>query len=270
MNRYVVVTGTDTGVGKTVATAALAVRLRRAGHRVHIRKPAQTGLVADTDPRRSALEASYTDVVTQGDAEIAGRLSGAPASTAVSLTLPMAPGAAAEHEGVDLPTPRDHAEAIVALARRLTEEAGMGEATSGAAAVGPGRPEPSAHGDSVILVEGAGGLLVDLGGGGTLADIAAELADLDPAAGLAVIVVVRSGLGTLNHTALTCEALRTRGLPVSGIVLGAWPGDPAPVEVDNRRRLGECGPVIGAVPDGAGGLDPEAFAAAAPDWTTFD
>ncbi|MBR7503731.1 AAA family ATPase, partial [Mycobacterium tuberculosis] len=54
MNRYVVVTGTDTGVGKTVATAALAVRLRRAGHRVHIRKPAQTGLVADTDPRRSA------------------------------------------------------------------------------------------------------------------------------------------------------------------------------------------------------------------------
>ncbi len=119
-------------------------------------------------------------------------------------------------------------------------------------------------GDSVILVEGAGGLLVDLGGGGTLADIAAELADLDPAAGLAVIVVVRTGLGTLNHTALTCEAPRTRGLPVSGIVLGSWPGNPTPVEVDNRRRLGEYGPVIGAVSDGAGTLDPEAFAAAAP------
>ena len=270
MNRYVVVTGTDTGVGKTVATAALAVRLRRAGHRVHLRKPAQTGLVAATDPRRSSLEASYTDVVTCGDAEIAARLSGAPSSTAVTLTLPMAPAAAAEHEGVVLPTPRDHAEAIVSLAHRMTEEAGVGEAASGAAAVGPGRPGPSAHWDSVILVEGAGGLLVDLGGGGTLADIAAELADLDPASGLAVIVVVRSGLGTLNHTALTCEALRTRGLPVRGIVLGSWPGNPTPVEVDNRRRLGEYGPVIGAVSDGAGTLDPEAFAAAAPAWTAFD
>ncbi|QZE27063.1 AAA family ATPase [Brevibacterium casei] len=142
MNRYVVVTGTDTGVGKTVATAALAVRLRRAGHRVHIRKPAQTGLVAATDPRRSSLEASYTDVVTCGDAEIAARLSGAPSSTAVTLTLPMAPAAAAEHEGVVLPTPRDHAEAIVSLAHRMTEEAGVGRPRQGRLPSGPDGPGP--------------------------------------------------------------------------------------------------------------------------------
>ena len=83
------------------------------------------------------------------------------------------------------------------------------------------------------------------------------------------VIVSRAGLGTLNHTALTCEALRARGLPIGGIVLGSWPTDPAPVAVDNRRRLGDSAPVLGAVPAGAGQLRPAAFRAAAGSWTSL-
>lgn len=70
-----------------------------------------------------------------------------------------------------------------------------------------------------VVVEGAGGLLVPLTAEETYADLAAALA-------LPALVVARAGLGTVNHTALTVEALRRRGLAVAGIVLNrAAPDD---------------------------------------------
>lgn len=63
-----------------------------------------------------------------------------------------------------------------------------------------------------VLVEGAGGLLVPLTERETYADLAVALA-------LPVLIVARAGLGTVNHTALTVEALRRRGLAVAAIVL---------------------------------------------------
>lgn len=63
-----------------------------------------------------------------------------------------------------------------------------------------------------VLVEGAGGLLVPLTEQETYADLAVAL-------GLSVLVVARAGLGTVNHTALTVEALRARGLVLAAIVL---------------------------------------------------
>jgi dethiobiotin synthetase len=65
---------------------------------------------------------------------------------------------------------------------------------------------------AALLVEGAGGLLVPLTARHTFADLAVAL-------GLPVLVVARAGLGTVNHTALTVEALRARGLAVAGVVL---------------------------------------------------
>jgi dethiobiotin synthetase len=65
---------------------------------------------------------------------------------------------------------------------------------------------------AALLVEGAGGLLTPLTERETYADLAVAL-------GLPVLVVARAGLGTVNHTALTCEALRSRGLAVHGVVL---------------------------------------------------
>ncbi len=111
----------------------------------------------------------------------------------------------------------------------------------------------------LVLVEGAGGLLVRLDdGGGTLADVAAALA-------APVLVVATAGLGTLNHTALTVEALRHRGLGCVGVVVGAWPRDP---DLAARCNVGDLPAVtgvalVGAVPEGAGALAPADFAAVA-------
>ena len=65
---------------------------------------------------------------------------------------------------------------------------------------------------AAVVVEGAGGLLVPLTDRDTYADLATRL-------GLPALVVARAGLGTVNHTALTCEALRARGVRLAGIVL---------------------------------------------------
>jgi dethiobiotin synthetase len=75
-----------------------------------------------------------------------------------------------------------------------------------------------------LVVEGAGGLLVPLTPRETYADLAVAL-------GLPVLLVARAGLGTVNHTALTAEALRARGLALAGVILnrsapGADPSEP--------------------------------------------
>ena len=180
-----VVTGTDTGVGKTVATAALACHARLAGLDVAVCKPVQTG-AADGDD----------DL-----AEVA-RLSGV--SELVSgwrYPEPLAPVAAAERAGMALPTRAE----LVALIRGMDE---------------PGR---------LTVVEGAGGLLVELGAEGvTLRDLAVDLS-------APVLVVVKPGLGTLNHAALTLEALASHDVSCAGLVIGAWPGEPGVAE-DGQSR----------------------------------
>ena len=83
----------------------------------------------------------------------------------------------------------------------------------------------------LVLVEGAGGLLVRYDpAGGTIADLAAML-------GAPVLVVTTAGLGTLNHTALTLEALRARQLTTAGVVIGSWPAEPGLAERANRTDL---------------------------------
>jgi dethiobiotin synthetase len=113
-----------------------------------------------------------------------------------------------------------------------------------------------------VLVEGAGGLLVRLDtSGGTLLDLAAELTtDLD----VRVLVVVRAGLGTLNHTELTVAALRARGLDPAGLVIGSWPVEPGLAEECNRDDLPRVTgvPLVGMLPAGAGSLAAAQFRAA--------
>jgi dethiobiotin synthetase len=110
----------------------------------------------------------------------------------------------------------------------------------------------------LVLVEGAGGLLVRMTDDGTLADVAALLA-------APVLVVAAAGLGTLNATELTVEALRRRGLTCWGTVVGAWPAEPDLAARCNLRDLPATSgvPLLGALPDGAGALDPARFAAVA-------
>ncbi|MDO5627890.1 MAG: dethiobiotin synthase [Mobilicoccus sp.] len=175
-----------------------------------------------------------------GDADVVARLTRVPTHEFVRLPHPLAPAAAARVVGVRLPGVAEHAERVVELARGDVD---------------------------VVVLEGAGGLLVQVDSdGGTLADLVRHV----QAAGVdvEVVVVADPALGTLNLCALTQEALDSRGLACAGYVFGAWPTTPSLVEEQNAldvpavtgRRL------LGRVPAGAGRLDPATFAAAAPTW----
>ena len=96
--------------------------------------------------------------------------------------------------------------------------------------------------------------------GGTIADLAVAL-DAE------VLVVVAAGLGTLNATALTCNAVRDRGLRCLGVVIGAWPDEPDLAATANLADLPSYAgaPLLGALPDGIGGLGPPEFLAIAKD-----
>ncbi|GAA2894604.1 dethiobiotin synthase [Pseudonocardia halophobica] len=130
--------------------------------------------------------------------------------------------------------------------------AGLPPVTPGAA-VDAARDLAGDH--DVVLVEGAGGLLVRFTPDGTLADIAAKL-------GAPVLVVAAAGLGTLNHTALTTEALAHRGLACAGVVVGSWPAEP---DLAARCNLADLPavtgvPLLGALPERSGALRPAEFA----------
>ena len=107
----------------------------------------------------------------------------------------------------------------------------------------------------LLLLEGAGGLLVRLDGeDSTIADLARALsAD--------VLVVAAAGLGTLNATALTAEALRRRDISCLGVVVGSWPVEPGTAELTNLTDLPAyaAAPLLGVIPAGAGSLPPETF-----------
>ena len=110
----------------------------------------------------------------------------------------------------------------------------------------------------LILVEGAGGLLVPMGPGWTMADFAEKT-------GAPAIVVARAGLGTLSDTALTLEALERRGI-AGYVVIGAWPAEPELVHYTNLDDM--PGQLHGVLPEGAGGLEPGVFRRSAPGWLT--
>jgi dethiobiotin synthetase len=215
----VVVTGTGTEVGKTVATAAVAAASLARGLSVAVLKPAQTG-VAEGEP---------------GDAAEVARLAGP--VTAVELTRypePLAPATAARRSGLKPVTPSDIAEAAAKLS--------------------------AVH--DVVLVEGAGGLLVRYDEeGSTLAEAAVLLH-----AGM--LLVAPAGLGTLNAAALTAEAMRARKLSCLGVIIGSWRGNPDLAERCNVADLPVAAgaPLLGALPQSAAALSPAAFRTAAPEW----
>jgi len=217
--RVVIVTGTSTGVGKTVATAALAAT---SGGSVAVVKPVQTG-VADGMP---------------SDADEVGRLSGIDVHELATLAEPLAPDTAARRAGVAIPTVAQHADRIRGLA--------------------------AAH--DLVIVEGAGGLLVRLDtDGGTLLDLAVDLA---AALSVDLVVVTAAGLGTLNHTELTVGAARARGLEPAGLVIGSWPDRPGLAERCNLEDLPRVTglPLLAVLPEGAGALTRDEFLAQAGAW----
>lgn len=203
-----VVTGTGTGVGKTVVTAAIAALARRAGRRVAVLKPAQTGVLPGQ----------------QGDLAEVVRLAGEVTTRELRrYPDPLSPEAAARRSGLPALTPAEAAAAATDLHRT----------------------------HDLVLIEGAGGLLVRFGEDGT------GLADLGWALGSLVLVVAEAGLGTLNATALTAEVATARGLHVAGVVIGSWPARPGLAALSNVADLSVAAgaPLLGALPEGMGMLD---------------
>ena len=103
----------------------------------------------------------------------------------------------------------------------------------------------------LVLIEGAGGLLVRYGpDGSTLADVAWALGSL-------LLLVAEPGLGTLNATALTAEVATARGLHLAGLVIGSWPAEPDLAMACNVADLPVAAgaPLLGALAAGSGGLD---------------
>jgi dethiobiotin synthetase len=208
-----VVSGTGTGVGKTIVTAALAVLAVGRGSRVAVVKPAQTG-VGGTGGEVA-------------DLETVRRLSGVTdVHELARFPDPLSPEAAARNAGLP---PLDMTAAAAYIRALATTR-------------------------DQVIVEGAGGLLVRYDPSGhTIADLALML-------DAPVLVVTAAGLGTLNHTALTLEALAARGLKTAGVVIGSWPARPGLAERSNLADLADV--LTGRLPEGAGRLTPTAFRAA--------
>ena len=211
----IAITGTNTDVGKTVATAAIAAVLKRRGVDVVAAKPIQTG-----------------EAPGQGDAAAVEKLAGVATFERWRYPEPLAPNLAARRAGIQTPSLDEVAEWVRSLDA-------------------PGR---------VVLVEGAGGLLVRLADDYTLADIA-------KATGAPLVVVTSLGLGSLNLAELTCAQARGMGLEVLGLIGGSMPDNP---DLPTRLNVEELPDVTGVdywghLPEGCGRLDPAEFAEVAWD-----
>ena len=201
------VTGTDTGVGKTIVTSAVAAYCALKKHLdVGVMKPVESGLPAGAGDD------------SRGDAHRLKEASGSRDALSVirpyAFEAPLAPEAASEREHVEI----DIA-VLDAVYRRLAQS------------------------HEVLLVEGAGGILVP---------IRRDFFFIDLVKGwkIPVVIVSRLGLGTINHTLLTCRYLLREGVAVVGVVLNDADGKADPAKGYNAEMLSRYldVPLLGVFP----------------------
>ncbi len=210
--RGLFITGTDTGVGKTRVASAIARCLRQSGRRVGVLKPLSTGA------ERRGEELIPEDAWTL----LAAIERDAPRDAVAPLIFEaaVAPAVAAILAGK--PLRFKHVE-------RVTREA----------------IEWWSERCEVLIVEGVGGLLTPIAQRATVADLAASI-------GFPLLIVARRSLGTLNHTLLTVEAARSRGLAIAGLVFNeVEPNQIAPAEgeaLDDLVPRLDGVPILGRLP----------------------
>jgi len=201
MGTNFLITGTDTGVGKTTVGCALAFALKARGRQVGVMKPVETG-VETTPMDAAALKAS------------SGSQHALDLICPFRYRTPLAPAAAAEAE--NLPAPD-----LSRIKSSFNEIAAASD---------------------VVLVEGAGGLLVPITWEMNYADLAREL-DLE------LVVVVANRLGCLNATLLTLDYAANRKLGVKGFILNQVEPDDSPAVQTNAAALQRLTsvPLLGSV-----------------------
>jgi len=205
--RGLFVTGTDTGVGKTVLSAALLAAIAAEGGSVSAHKPAVTGL---DEPGEGG-----TNGVWPPDHELLAAAAGMDAERVAPFRYgpAVSPQLAAELTGERIDRDR-----LLA---------------AGAAAIGNGNGGAPQR---TLIVEGVGGLFSPLAEDFTVCDLAAAMR-------LPLLIAARPGLGTINHTLLTLQVARAAGLKVVAVVLTPWPEEPSILERSNRETIARMGEV---------------------------
>lgn len=206
MSRGFFITGTDTSVGKTLVACGLAAALKDSGLRVGVMKPAESGC-RNEKGHLVPQDATFLKAAS-GSKEPLERI------CPYRLGVPVAPSVAATHASI-----RIQPEFLV----RLCHDMG------------------AIH--DLMLVEGAGGLMVPLVSNYTYADLAREL-------NLAVLVVVGNRLGAINHAILTIEHAACLGLNVTGYILNDIRSESTPATATNALALQEMTkvPCLGKIP----------------------
>ena len=186
--RSIFVTGTDTGVGKTFVTALLALKLRAAGIDAGVMKPIASGCTWHNG-ELVADDALWLRAMTGVNDELES-------INPIRLEEPLAPLVAARRAKQDS---GDYIQRSIAAYEELKRR------------------------HDCVIVEGVGGLLVPIGERDGKIETCVDLAN---ALGLPVIVVARRGLGTINHTLLTCSTRLQEPARFAGLVFC----DAAPLE----------------------------------------
>ena len=176
------ITGTDTGIGKTLVSAVLT-----AGLRAEYWKPVQSGLLEITDlqwmKEKTGLPNTHFHEETY------------------RLKLPLSPHESAESEGVSI-----NLDAFRVPERRSAEH---------------------------LIIEGAGGIMVPLNDRRLMIDLMCKI-------GAPVLLVASSGLGTINHTLLSLDQLKGRGLDIYGVVMNG-PRNPGNRNaIERHGRVSVC------------------------------
>jgi dethiobiotin synthetase len=172
MNKGIFITGTDTGVGKTIVACGIARLLKSWGVNVGVMKPVATG--DQNDAKRLIQAAGIKEDLAFVNPQF--------------FKIPLAPSVAAEAEGREVDSGAIY-KAFWHLSKKY----------------------------EVMVVEGIGGVKVPLGE-------STYVVDLIEALRLPALVVGRAGLGTLNHTLLTLDALAAKKIPVSGVLFNGGTG----------------------------------------------
>ena len=204
------VTGTDTGVGKTLVASVLAAGLHKRGKTVGVMKPLETGCHSDPEDAMTLIRAissnpELDEFIVNFELKH---------TCPYQFKMPASPEEAARAEGIEIAP-----ELIYSVY------------------------EDRVKSSDCVIIEGAGGLLVPITPTTDMATMARRM-------GLPLVIVGRAGLGTVNHTLLTLRMARVLGLRVRAVVLVRTREEPDPSEASNPdaiRRYGEI-EVFGPLP----------------------
>ena len=186
------ITGTGTDVGKTIITAGIAALAVHVGKRVAVIKPVQTGN-SDFPPDIREIRALSPDILEIPEFS----------ASAYTFNLPASPHLAAAQEGTEV-SMSGLLDFVEEVERSLSPD--------------------------LLLIEGAGGVLVPLNQKETYIDFMCAL-------GAPVLVVALAGLGTINHTLLTLDQLKRNEIEVPGVIVNRYPENAGIIERDNVKTI---------------------------------